>query len=360
MGTLKLDLDGVRSDRASRRVVSRWRELTGGSAVNDGDRRTLVACSGGADSVALVLMLIAAVGAAGGEIVVGHVLHDLRPASETKADRDLVAGLAAQLGLGFVEASVAVREQPGNAEGNARAARYRELERMAWEAGCPFVATAHHANDQVETMLMAMLRGAGIGGMAGMEPRRELGGSGGRGVALVRPMLEVGRTEAERVCRLAGVAWATDATNADTEKLRSGLRHGAVKAMEGLRPGGMERAAETAARLREVAGLVEELAAAFVAKADRKADGEGKTPPYSFSWLRADLVCEHPVVVSAALRQAYQELHGGKYADSLRARSVQRVLVAISEVTGGKRCFEWKGVEVVVGSEAVTLRRIST
>ncbi|VAX42586.1 tRNA(Ile)-lysidine synthetase, partial [hydrothermal vent metagenome] len=191
MGTPEINLDAVRRDRMTRGVVARWRALTGGQPADDHDRRTLVACSGGADSVALVLML-AAGGGVGSEIVVGHVLHDLRSADETAADRDLVAGLAARLGLRFVEAPVTVRDQPGNAEGNAREARYHQLERLAWETGCPFVATAHHANDQVETMLMAMLRGAGVGGMAGMEPRR---GLGERGIALVRPMLEIGGAE---------------------------------------------------------------------------------------------------------------------------------------------------------------------
>ena len=378
MGTPEINLDAVQRERLTRQVVARWRVLTGGRTTSDRDRRTLVACSGGADSVACALMLAAGTGtrAAAGPgpgveagpasgIVLGHVVHDLRPAEETRADRDLVAELAARLGLGFVEASITVQDKPGNAEANAREARYRQLERLAWEAGCPFVAAAHHANDQVETMLMAMLRGAGVGGMAGMPPRRTLGD---RGVVLVRPMLEVGRAEAERLCSLAGVAWATDSTNADTSRLRAGLRHGAVAAMERLRPGGMARAAATAARLREVAELVDDLAEALGRKAKRtggetgreiKEGADSPPRPTSLGWSRAELAATHPVILAAALRSAYTELHQGKQADSLPARSVQQVTAAIREENRTERTFSWQGVEVVVGSQTVTLRRIA-
>lgn len=338
-----LENDAVRHDREARRIVSRWRSLTGGRDVRDRDRRTLVACSGGADSTALVLVLAAGAG----DIVVGHVMHDIRAAEETAAERDRVAGLAAGLGLGFVEASVRVRDLPGNTEGNARRARYRELERMGREAGCPFVATAHQANDQMETLLMAMLRGAGIGGLSGMPARRALGT---RGIELVRPMLEVGRTDAERLCGLAGVAWAADPTNADISRLRAALRHGPVAAMEALRPRGVVRAAEAAERLREVRGLVDDLAGEVVGRAARLEDG--------FEWSRAAFAGVHPAVLSAALRRAYGELHGGRHADRLAARSVRRLVAAIGEAGGGERRYAWKAAEVVVGSQAVTLRRV--
>ncbi len=224
-----MDVRAVQRDAAARAVLRRWRELTGGSGTRDPDRRTLVACSGGADSTALVLAL------ADSQPLVGHVVHDLRDRAETSAERDRVASLAAGLGLGFIETAVAVRALPGNAEANARRARYRALEALASRAGCPFVATAHHAGDQLETMLMAMLRGAGIGGLAGMPASRALGR---RGVLLVRPMLGIGRADAERLCTLAGVGWATDPTNADISRFRAALRHGPLRALEAMRPGG--------------------------------------------------------------------------------------------------------------------------
>ena len=150
-----------RSDPAVAEVVARWRRLTGGA-------RTLVACSGGADSVALLLMLRAATD----DLVAGHVVHDLRPRDEALADRDAVRGLADACGVPFV--SEEVRVPAGNAEGMARTARYEALARMAQEHGCASVASAHHAGDQLEGVVMALVRGAGVRGLGGAQEIREI------------------------------------------------------------------------------------------------------------------------------------------------------------------------------------------
>ena len=336
------DLEAVRRDSTARAVVGRWRALSGGRGVRDPDRRTLVACSGGADSTALALALAAG----GGGVTVGHVVHDLREPGETQAERDRVHLLAAGLGLPFVEAGVAVRARPGNAEANARRARYGELERMAWEAGCPFVAPGHHPGAQHETMLMGMLRGAGVGGLAGMPGRR---GLGRRGVVLVRPMLGVGRAEAERVCGLAGVKWATDPTNADISRFRAALRHGVVRDLEALRPGGMQRAAELAEHLREVRDLLDTLAAGVLAQGVVEGD--------TLRWERGPLASAHPAVLAAALRAAYARQQGGRFGDRLASRSVRRVVEAIGDGNRSERRFVWKAAEVVVGAGGVSMRK---
>ncbi len=148
---------------------------------------------GGADSVALVLALAAATD----RIVVGHVVHDLRTREEVEGDRDFVRDLTAELGLSFVERAVKVRSKrrdggKGNLEALARAARYDALVEMAAEAKCRFVATAHHADDQVETLLMGIMRGVGLVGLSGMAESRLLGRAGdgnGKRVWLIRPMI---------------------------------------------------------------------------------------------------------------------------------------------------------------------------
>ncbi|MDQ7013180.1 MAG: tRNA lysidine(34) synthetase TilS [Planctomycetota bacterium] len=365
-----MDMEAVRREPAARRIVRSWRALTGGRAVVDADRRTLVACSGGADSTALAVVL-AATGAGG--VVLGHVVHDFRDGAETAAERDRVAGLAARLGVGFVETSVAVRGHVGNAEGNARRARYRELERLAFEAGCPFVATGHHADDQLETVLMGLLRGAGVGGLGGVRPRRALGvngAKGSRGVELVRPMLEVGRADAERLCACAGVDWATDPTNADLSRFRAAIRHSVLPGLAKIRPTGAARAVESARQMREISDLLETLAGALLARAAR--DGG------AICWERSELAGAHPAVASAALRLGFAQLHGGRLADRLAARSVRRVVEAIGCVGGvggagasdangmrGTRTnsdpkrFVWKATEVTVTPTSVTMRSTS-
>jgi len=350
MRTLSDQLGAVRRDGGSRRIVREWRALTGGRAVADRDRRTLVACSGGADSTALALVLAAA---RAESVVLGHVVHDLRDRAETSAERDRVAGLASRLGVGFVEASVAVRTAAGNAEGNARRARYVALERMAFEASCPFVATGHHADDQFETVLMGLLRGAGVRGLGGAHPRR---GLGTRGVVLVRPMLGVGRVDAERICARAGLGWAEDATNADELRFRAGLRHRVLPVLREMRPTGAARASEAAAQLREIGDLVEGLGEALLAEALRS--------EREISWDRGVLERSHPAVVSAGLRRGFAVLHGGRFADRLPARSVRLVVDAIGcgGAGGAKRTiresgrFVWKDTEVVVTPRDVTMR----
>ncbi len=152
----------------------------GGPRGGDSHRRTVIACSGGADSSALVIALAAGLGVRARDVlVVGHVVHDLRSRGEALADRDAVRALAERLGLEFVEREVRVRgEWGGNLEALARRARYAALGEMAREAGCGFVATAHHADDQMESVLMALVRGAGLRGLAGIRVKRGLGVGG--------------------------------------------------------------------------------------------------------------------------------------------------------------------------------------
>ena len=201
----------LKATPAVREITRSWRRLT-----NDG-APTLVACSGGADSVALALALWSA----GAPITLGHVVHDLRPETEAHADRDLARALADRLGCSFLESSIQVTGV-GNDEGVARTRRYRALVSMAQEASLRYVASAHHADDQLESMLMAIARGAGLEGLSGVATSRTLDD----GVTLIRPMLTVTRIDAEAICLAAGASWAHDVTNDDTDRFRNAVRDG--------------------------------------------------------------------------------------------------------------------------------------
>lgn len=333
----------VRRDPAARVVVAAWRRLTGGGG------RTLVACSGGADSSALVIALAAGLGRkAAGLLTVAHVVHDMRPREETLADRDAARSLAAGLGLEFVEAEVSVRGGGAgarNAEAAARRERYAALRRLAREAGIGFVATAHHGGDQVESVLMGLLRGSGPRGLSGAAPSRQLA----HGVRLVRPMLGVGRADCERICRLVGWAWREDTTNLDITRLRSALRHGVVRELVRLRPRAEARIAAAAELLRDAAGVVEDRAAAVVQMAER---GEGRV-----TWRRADLAQERAVVVGETLRMAAAELTGGRGRDRLTLRAVGPAVRAIRGEPGRPREFAWRGVVCRVTSRRVSVER---
>ncbi|TVQ31123.1 MAG: tRNA lysidine(34) synthetase TilS [Phycisphaeraceae bacterium] len=283
----------------------------------------MVACSGGADSVALALGLRGI----GAPVTLAHIVHDLRPAAETEMDRASVEALAERLGIPFVCDSI--RVQGGNKESAARRGRYRALSELARSAGIGFVATAHHADDQFESIVMALLRGSGVRGLAGVAPRRRLG----EGVRLIRPMLGLRREDAERLCRESGVGWREDQTNLDTTRLRAALRHGPLKELEALRPGAATRAARSGAMLRDAAGLVQ----------DRVCEvfGDG------FEWERAALRRERAIVVGAGLRRAALKLTGGVGADRLGAKRVDPAVRAVRDEGTEPREFHWPGGVVV-------------
>ena len=155
------------------------------------------AVSGGADSLALLVLAVAA----GCEVTAVHVDHGLRPGSAAEAG--VVQDAAARLGAGFRAETVAVAPGP-NLEARARAARYAVL-----PAG---VLTGHTADDQAETVLLNLLRGAGLDGLAGM---RQEG----------HPILALRRHETEAVCSAEGLAPVTDPSNADPTHRRNRVRH---------------------------------------------------------------------------------------------------------------------------------------
>ncbi len=176
--------------------------------------------SGGADSVALASALRAAGNCA---LRIAHVHHGLRAGAD--ADADFVADLAGAWGVPFhlerIDTRACARKWGVGIEEAARRGRYDALAAVAGRTGAPAVAVAHHADDQVETVLHRIVRGTHLRGLVGMAPRRELG----EGVDLVRPLLWARRARIEEFCRRQGLAWRTDRTNAETDFTRNFIRH---------------------------------------------------------------------------------------------------------------------------------------
>ena len=175
----------------------------------------LVACSGGADSVALA----AAAARAPIRCSVGHVDHGLRAESGREAEQ--VRELARQLGVPFFLQKINQLDlRRDGLEGAARAARYAALAGLATAAGGSLVATAHTRRDQAETLLLRLIRGAGPGALAGVRRRRPLA----PGIDLVRPLLDVPRAATEAYCLARGLRWVDDPHNADPARARARLR----------------------------------------------------------------------------------------------------------------------------------------
>jgi tRNA(Ile)-lysidine synthase len=158
--------------------------------------------SGGADSLALLVLAATAASATGQSVTAYHVDHGLRPGSASEAE--VVGAAARRLGAGFAALQVAVTPGP-NLEARARSARRSALP--------PEAATGHTADDQAETVLLNLLRGAGRTGLAGMRP-------GPR-----HPILDLRRSETRLVCAEAGLDPVQDPTNALASFRRNRVRH---------------------------------------------------------------------------------------------------------------------------------------
>lgn len=182
----------------------------------------VVAVSGGADSVCLLHLLARHASPWQLTLHVAHLDHGLRP--DAAADADFVAALAANWGLTLHQGSLPPGALPGN-EGASRRARYTFLADVAAQTSATVVAVAHHAGDQAETLLLHLLRGSGLTGLAAMRPVQPLPQDRPSTVQLARPLLGVQRAQILRYLHAHGLPHRDDPTNADTTYTRNWVRH---------------------------------------------------------------------------------------------------------------------------------------
>jgi tRNA(Ile)-lysidine synthase len=232
----------------------------------------LAACSGGADSLALAAALAheaPRLSLRGGAVTVDH---GLQAGSAERAAR--VARVLSQLGLDPVhQVSVTVPAGPGSGgpEAAARTARYAALEQAAEQAGAAAVLLGHTRDDQAETVLLGLARGAGGRALAGMPARR------GR---FRRPLLGVARATLREACAAQGLEPWDDPHNADPAYARARVRHQALPALEAaLGPGVAAALARTAAQLSEDCDALDALAAAESWRIEAAVLARGDDPP---------------------------------------------------------------------------------
>lgn len=210
----------------------------------------LLGVSGGADSVALFRGLLELRSECELTVRVGHLNHGLRgPASDDDAAwvRDLCQRYQVPVEIG----TVGNLPQGSGIEEAARDARHAFLDRTAVASGCDVIATAHTADDQVETVLHHIFRGTGLSGLRGIPESRST--SAGR--RLVRPMLAIRRELVENYLRELGQDYRSDATNSDTTLTRNWLRH---KLLPDLRTQFGPQVDQSVIRLAEQAADVEQ------------------------------------------------------------------------------------------------------
>ena len=252
--------------------------------------------SGGPDSLALLVLAVAA----GCDVTAHHVDHGLRPGSAGEAT--VVAAAAARFGARFTAHTVEVAHGP-NLEARARAARRAALP--------PHVATGHTADDQAETILLNLVRGAGLDGLAGMRPGPS------------KPMLGLRRAETRALCEAAGLEPVSDPTNADPAHRRNRVRHELLPLMDAV----AERdvvpiLVRQAALLREEADLLDEMCHA-VDPADSGAVA-ALPVPLARRVVRRLLTGEHPPGAAAVERVLSVARHQSGACEVDGGRRVQR------------------------------------
>ena len=222
-------------------------------------RSLIVAISGGPDSVALLAGLCLLSSQFGMEIRAAHVNHGLR-GQESEDDQRFVAGLCEALGVRLTMHRLkGMTLEGGNLEERLRVQRYRLLEEQAAAQGA-VVATAHHADDQAETLLLKLARGAGLKGLSGIYPR--LQDREGR-LRVIRPLLSFRRQEILDYLERRRMTFRTDASNLSTHLDRNWVRQELLpRIVERLNPRVIEHLSQTATLAREAEELMQELSTA--------------------------------------------------------------------------------------------------
>jgi tRNA(Ile)-lysidine synthase len=216
-------------------------------------RRYLVALSGGLDSTVLAHALAETRARHGKRLLAIHIDHQLQ--ADSARWSAYCRDLAGRFGIESVTERVAVDTSGGSGvEAAARAARYAALARHV--AAGDWLLSAHHRNDQAETLLLNLMRGSGPAGLAGIGAATPFAGGW-----LVRPLIDVSRAALERYAAAHGLEWLDDPSNEDQRFDRNYLRHDVLPALERRWPGAVERIARSAELAGEAASMLDELAA---------------------------------------------------------------------------------------------------
>ncbi len=222
----------------------------------------LLALSGGADSCALLHLLREWQKDAHFPLLLAHINHNIR-GEEAIRDRDFCISLANQYGveLCILEADVPVLAKASgrSLEEEAREVRYRYFAELMQQRQIPILVTAHHADDNLETILFRMSRGTGARGLGGIAPYRPFASG-----FLVRPLLSVSKRSILEYCQKNCLAYVTDSTNFDNSPARNRIRNRVVPELEALFPNVQEHVSQLSLALREDEELLSSIATRFL------------------------------------------------------------------------------------------------
>jgi tRNA(Ile)-lysidine synthase len=279
--------------------VDRVREMIRRHSMLIGGETVVVAASGGPDSTALVHAMVALGRDMRWSLHIAHLNHGLR--RDAAEDAAFVAAMSRALGLIHHAESADARSlarEGFSLEDAARRLRYGFLTRVAKDVGASAIATGHTLDDQAETVLLRLLRGSGLDGLAGIPPVRQ-----GDAVRIVRPLLETTRAEVLAYLREIDVGWREDPSNQDHDILRNRIRLVLLPALEGYNPDVRRTLARVAGLLRDEAEVLRSLAAPGIAETLSGDSGSVRVSRTPFVRLATALQ-------RRALREAVQRVRG--------------------------------------------------
>ena len=247
-------------------LISRIQAYIEANALFKKEERVVLGCSGGPDSVALLIILKEL----GYEPAAVHVNHGLRESAGE--DEAFVRDLANRLGVPFraehADVRTRVAETGESVEEAARNLRYEILFRAVRTFGAKTIALAHHENDQAETVLFNLVRGSGLRGLSGMAPLqiREVIHTDGKKqkIRIVRPLLFVKKAEVLAFLRERGESWREDETNRDDRISRNQIRLHVIPELEKVRADSVDKIAEASDWIREVDAYLTKKAAEWI------------------------------------------------------------------------------------------------
>lgn len=314
----------------------------------EGEQRCLLAVSGGLDSMVL-LDFLRRFGQRKYRLdfIVAHLDHGLRPDSAEVAN--WLSGFCAEHELNFVGTRLDVAgahaaAEQSSLEAVAREQRYAWLEQAALQQGCGSVLTAHSASDQLETILMRLIRG-GITGLAGMSPARRLGDT-----RLKRPLLGVTRAQIAQYASLHKIVWREDSSNQDTGFFRNRLRQQWLPWLRAENPGLELALAEQAEIWRDEQSWLQIQAQALLDDRLFEAD-EGFAVPAA--WLTAQPPALQRALIKLLLIRHLGEwkLYGHRHIEAIRA---------LAAGPGGKRLMLPGELEVSKVKKNLCFRRFAS
>ena len=276
-------------------------------------QRLLVGLSGGADSVALLLLLMDA----DKQVTAVHVNHGLR-GDASDGDEAFVRALCEKHQVPLLTYRADPPDNPG--ENWAREARYGFFREAMQTSGAEALVLAHHRDDQAETLLLHLLRGAGLTGLTGMSPDTTADG-----LRILRPLLGYSRAELRAYLKERNQSWREDASNGDARYLRNALRKDVLPLLEQLVPGAAARMATTASLLAEDEAVLTALTQNFLAE-------------HTGNALALDALRSQPVGLQKRILRAWWQRTAAPTEERSLSAQQTEALLALVEAPTSARC----------------------